>query len=100
MTKTETWTRAAGEAPTELVELRARLDRVDARILRLLARRGRLSLEAKRLKQRVDLPALDLRRESAVVAGAARGARELGLDPELVRDIYWRILELSRKAAP
>lgn len=100
MIKTETWNPGSGEVPVELVELRGRLDRVDARILRLLARRGRLALEAKRLKRRIDLPALDLRRESEVVAGAARAARELGLDPELVRDIYWRVLELSRKAAP
>ena len=82
--------------PRELASLRGRIDEIDGRLLELLARRRALALETLGVKSRHGLFAIDARREAAVVARGARRARELGLEEELVRDIFWRLIELSR----
>ncbi len=43
-------------------------------------------------------PVLDPGREAAVVRRASERARELGIDPELVRDLIWRIIDAARQA--
>ncbi len=84
--------------PRELSRLRAQIDRVDAELLDLMAARLRLAEATLRVKRSHGLLSVDVRREAAVVSRGARLARERGLDPELVRDIFWRLIELSRSA--
>jgi chorismate mutase len=82
--------------PVELSSLRGRIDEIDGRLVELLAKRRALALETLGVKSRYGLFAIDGRREAAVVARGARIARELGLEEELVRDIFWRTIELSK----
>jgi chorismate mutase len=81
---------------TELSGLRAAIDDVDRRLVELMAERLRLADQTLAAKRRLGLQAVDVRREATVVARGARLAREHGLEPELVRDIFWRLIELSR----
>jgi chorismate mutase len=84
--------------PPELRAIRGEIDRLDQEILTLMARRFGFAIDTLAVKARHGLLAADVRREAQVVRNAATRARELGLEPELVRDIYWRIIELSRRA--
>jgi len=85
-------------SPPELQTLRAEIDRLDLELLDVMAARLRVASETLDVKRAHGLLAVDVRREARVVARGAALARERGLDPELVRDIFWRLIELSRRA--
>ncbi len=79
-----------------LDELRRQIVAVDGQLVGLLARRLALVEEVGRVKRRLGLPTLDPPREAEVVRRAAELARENGIDPELARDVLWRIMAHSR----
>lgn len=84
--------------PDALRSIRNEIDRVDQEILDLLAQRLRCAQATLGVKAQHGLAAEDNQREAAVVRRAAGLARERGLEPELVRDIYWRLIALSKAA--
>ena len=86
--------------PVELAALRSQIDDLDSQLLDLMAARFRLAVATLEVKKRAGLLPVDVRREAAVVARGARLARERGLEPELVRDIFWRLIDLSRSSHP
>jgi chorismate mutase len=86
--------------PAELTSIRNQIDELDTQMLDLMAARLELATATLDVKKQAGLLAVDVRREAAVVARGARLARERGLEPELVRDIFWRLLELSRAQHP
>lgn len=81
-----------------LADLRRAIDALDDQLLELLAVRHELALRARPLKERAGRPIQDLGREAEIVRRAAEAARARGLDPEPVRDIFWRLVELGRAA--
>lgn len=81
-----------------LADVRRAIDALDDQLLDLLTTRLELARRARPLKEGAGLPLQDLGREAAVVRRAADAARIRGLDPEPVRDIFWRLVELSRDA--
>jgi len=87
----------SAQDPPELRAIRGEIDRLDEEIVTLMARRFGFAIDTMAVKARHGLLTPDMRREAHVVRRAASRARELGLEPELVRDIYWRIIELSRQ---
>lgn len=80
-----------------LADVRRAIDALDDQLLDLLTTRLELARRTRPLKERAGLPLQDLSREAAVVRRAADAARVRGLDPEPVRDIFWRLVELSRR---
>lgn len=84
--------------PTELRDLRDRIDDLDRRILDLMAERFGFAKATLTVKLRHGLQTFDTQREAEVVRRAAGLARERGIEPELVREIFWRLIELSRLA--
>ncbi len=54
---------ASPPTPRELTHARRKMDRVNARLLRVLADRARLAAQIGVLKRRLELPAADPRRE-------------------------------------
>lgn len=76
--------------------LRREIVAVDGQLVGLLARRKALVEEVGRVKRRLGLPTLDPPREAEVVRRAAELARENGVDPELARDVLWRIMAAAR----
>ncbi len=80
----------------QLEALRREIVALDGQLVALLARRLALVEEVGRVKRRLGLPTLDPTREAEVVRRAAELAREHGVDPELARDVIWRIMAYAR----
>jgi chorismate mutase len=87
-----------GTEPGELQRLRGDIERIDREIIALLAERVKLAREVGVAKRAAALPVLDPSREAAVVRRAGQLARELGVDEEDVRYIFWHVIGLARRA--
>jgi chorismate mutase len=82
----------------ELAVCRSRIQEMDERLVALLAERVELGRRTAALKRAAELPLLDPRREAEVIRRAGELARERGLDTETVRQIFWQVIGLSRRA--
>lgn len=87
-----------GDAQRELESCRVAIQEIDARIVELLAERTALARRTAGLKRTLGLPILDPQREAEVIRGAAARARGAGLDAETVREIFWHVVGLGRRA--
>ncbi len=81
---------------SRLEALRHEIEALDEQLVSLLARRLALVEEVGEVKQQLGLPTLDPTREAEVVRRGAELARARGLDPELARDVLWRIMAHAR----
>lgn len=85
--------------PTEeLAACRKEIQDMDRAMVELLAERVALGRRIGSLKRAAGLPVLDPGREAEVIRGVTAMARDSGLPPEGVREIFWRIVALSRQA--
>lgn len=91
-------TEAAGAPEERLVRLREVMSEVTDRLIELMGERRNLAIEIGRVKEELGLPVLDPAREARMVRQATVRARELGVDPEMARDIIWRIIASAREA--
>lgn len=80
-----------------LVALRTEIERVDADLVGLIARRMTLVREVGRVKAAHGIAILDPAREAAVVTRAGALARDAGLPEDDVRALFWRLMALSRR---
>ena len=76
-----------------LAQIRHRIDVVDRRVARLLARRLKLVKSLKPLKTRVR----DRARERAVIANVLREAGSSPADKTFIRSVYRALLAASRR---
>lgn len=74
---------------------RVRIDALDDRIVDLLIEREAIIAEVGHLKFREGIPAVLPDRVDEVRERAAARAAEKGLDPELVRALYTRLIDFS-----
>lgn len=81
-----------------LMECRNAIEVVDQRIVALLAQRVELGLRAARAKRSAELPIRDPEREAQVISAAVDAAISAGLPAGLVREIFERVVEISRRA--
>ncbi|MFN8573569.1 MAG: chorismate mutase [Gemmatimonadaceae bacterium] len=81
----------------ELAERRAEIHEVDRAIIELLARRVVIGRQIGKLKRDAGLPVLDPGREAEVIRAVGEMARAQTLPSEPVREIFWRIVALSRQ---
>ncbi len=77
---------------SSLDELRADLDRVDERLVELLAERATLVDQVWALKAQRSLPQVDPAREGAMRARLAQKAKALGLSDVAVLAVFERII--------
>lgn len=84
--------------PAHLGRVRDEIDRLDASLVELIEARLRLATEAANMKGMLGMGLRDVQREAEVTRRASLLARERGLDPEIVRDIFWRLIALSHRA--
>lgn len=84
-------------AVEELTQCRARIEQIDNDIVALLARRMELGKRTGELKRTAGLPILDPTREAAVIRRVTEVARQAGLPPEPVREVFWQIVGMSRR---
>jgi chorismate mutase len=89
---------STNDALLELTKARDEIESIDNEIIGLLARRMSLGKRIGDLKRVAGLPVLDPSREAVVIRRAAELARDKGLSPEPVRDVFWQIVGMSRKA--
>jgi chorismate mutase len=82
----------------ELSACRVQIEEIDGRLVALLAERVGLGKRTAALKRAASLPLLDPRREAEVIRRVGELAREQGLDSEAVRQIFWHVIGLSRRA--
>ena len=86
------------QATAELARCREEIERIDNEIIGLLGRRLALGKRTAALKRIAGLPILDPTREAAVIRRVAGVAREAGLPPEPIREVFWQIVGMSRRA--
>jgi chorismate mutase/prephenate dehydrogenase len=84
--------------PPPLNRLREEIEEIDRAIITLIARRVAAARDVGRAKRDSGLPILDPAREAAVVRRAVELARDHELDEEDMREIFWHIIGLSRRA--
>jgi monofunctional chorismate mutase len=89
---------SASTAEEELSRLREEIERIDRALIGLIAERVQIARSVGTAKRATGLPTLDPAREAAVVRRAGVLAREVGLDDEDVRYIFWHLIGLSRRA--
>lgn len=81
----------------ELMDCRNAIEVVDRRIVALLAQRVALALRAAKAKRSAGLPIVDPSREAEVLRVVLDAAGQEGLPAEPLRDIFHRIVGLSRR---
>jgi len=89
---------AKAPQPPSLATLRDQLGELDSEFVDLLSRRVEIARRVGAEKRAAGLPSLDPRREAQVVAAVARHARKVGLSEEAVRDIFWPVIAMCRRA--
>lgn len=82
----------------ELTHLRDEIEQVDRALVALIAKRVELARAVGRVKRMRGLPTLDPAREAAIIRRSGMLARENGLAEEDVREIFWHLVGLSRRA--
>ncbi len=90
-----------GTPPDPRVELsacRAEIEQLDQKLVALLAERVTLGRRTAHLKRAAGLPILDPQREAEVIRRAVEAARQHGLPLEAVREVFWHVVGLSRRA--
>jgi chorismate mutase len=82
----------------ELARCREEIERIDEQVVALLAARLATGKRTGALKREAGLPILDPVREAEVIRRVAESARAAGLPSEPIREIFWQIVEMSRRA--
>jgi chorismate mutase len=85
------------DAMAELGRCREEIEAIDKEIINLLARRLELGKRTGTLKRAAGLPILDPTREAAVIRRVTAVARDAGLPPEPIREVFWQIVGMSRR---
>lgn len=85
--------------PAERLDrLRAEIERIDRRLVEHMARRLEVARRVGRAKQEAGDPLQDPSREAAVVRRAGALARDVGLDEDPVRHVFWCLIRQARDA--
>ena len=82
----------------ELVGLRAEIERIDQALVGLIRDRVSAARHTAAAKRAAGLPTVDPPQEATVIRRAATLAREAGLPAEDVRDMFWKLVALTRRA--
>ena len=86
----------SGDDPLE--RGRSEIERIDRAMVTLLAERVLAGTLIASAKVERALPILDPAQEARVVRRAAEWARAVGLPDEEVRELFWRIIAITRRA--
>lgn len=86
------------EGRTSILEqLRGEIDGVDHRLIQLLARRGEISKEIGQYKREKGLEIRDTKREAELMEKRMQWAADLGVDRDLIKDLFCRMMRTSRE---
>lgn len=79
----------------ELNELRKEIDKIDNKIVELVAKRLSLVKEIAELKNKKNIEILDKNREAEIIKEKQKLAKKLNISPELVNEIFEEIIKNS-----
>lgn len=79
-----------------LETLRKKIDKIDNRILSLIAQRFRLVKKIKTVKQKLKKPIIDMQREKEILKRLEQKSEELNLSVNLIRKLYKLIFDESK----
>jgi chorismate mutase len=81
-----------------MLAARREIERADRAIVELLGERLRAAEIVAVAKRGAGVPVLDPQQEARVVRRAGEWAREAALPDEEVRELFWRIIAITRRA--
>ena len=84
--------------PAALAALRKEIEEIDRTLINLIGQRVRAARDVGRAKRLHGMGIMDPAREAAVVRRAVELARAQQLEEEDVREIFWHLIGLSRRA--
>lgn len=76
-------------------DIREKIDKIDQSLLDLLSDRRKLSLEVVQLKDKLEKPIRDIKREEELLSKIVSVARERGLDSHFTTSVFYTIIEDS-----
>ncbi len=79
-----------------LKELREQIDTINRKLISLLGVRMEIAREIARVKKRERLPVLDAKREDAIKAEIRMLAKEQGLSPTVMEEIFTIVMDYTR----
>jgi chorismate mutase len=82
----------------DLSRHRAEIERIDRALIDLIRERVSAARGTAAAKRAAGLPTVDPSQEAAVIRRAAALARDAGLRAEDVRDVFWKLVALTRGA--
>lgn len=82
---------------TNLNELRKKIDKVDKELVKMLAKRFTLTKEVGEYKKSCNLKALAEKREKRIFKTREKWAKELDLDPILIKKIFTMVIKEVKK---
>ncbi len=81
----------------QLADLRSEINQVNQELVRLLAKRQRLTLQIGQIKKQLGRPILDRSREDQVLTQVRSLAKAYQLDPSFVQDLFYLIMDQAKK---
>ena len=89
-----------GEMTTQeaMERLRLEIEQIDRSLVDHIGQRVRLARQLGVMKRAAGMPTLDPAREASVVRRTSSLARDAGLMAEDVREIFWHVIGLCRRA--
>lgn len=82
----------------DLSRHRVEIERIDRALVDLIRERVTAARGTAAAKRAAGLPTVDPSQEAAVIRRAAGLARDAGLPAEDVRDVFWKLVALTRGA--
>jgi monofunctional chorismate mutase len=86
------------KANLELEFLRKQIDKLDSKLVEILAKRKNITTKVGKLKAKNNFPAVDPNRENKQFNNLKQKAINLGVDPNLASDILKLIIESTVKS--
>jgi chorismate mutase-like protein len=81
----------------KLLKIRKEIDKLDKKLVEILARRMSYIPEVAEYKKQHDLKRRQKDREKEIFENLKNKAAEMGLSPELLKDLFKRIIKESHK---
>lgn len=88
---------ADSSLPTELLQARDQIDQIDQALIKLLADRFALTLQVGKIKASQKIESVDPTREAQKLEKLRHLSEELGLNPDLVAQLFTQIMEEAVK---
>ena len=81
----------------ELSEIRKKIDKLDEELVRIIAKRIALIPDVANYKKENNIPRYNPERENEVIEEKRKLAKELNINPDLIEDLFKRIIEEAHR---